>query len=286
MVINKNNKLKKIINIYQLNYKNDRSPGLGDFIRGCFCLMQISKLLNVDFDIDISNHPMSKYIETNKCNNKIDYNDIDFYIDLNRNESKDDKKKFIHRLNKYLNNKNTDTVTLLSTAFPIFNYHTDEGRNFIKSRLIPNNMMNNYIDNTLNDLGLQKYDYSVIHIRTGDKYLVENEEMSVEFINKINEEINKIKQKDKKYLLISDNNELKKYYINTPNFYVYIKNIEHLGGEFIKSVDNDGVMNTMLDFYLMSYSNSNISISVYSWKSGFSEWCSKVYNIPFSYVIL
>ena len=58
-----NTKLKKIVNVYQTDYKNMKSPGLGDFLRGCFCLMQVCRLINVEFDIDISQHPLSKYIE-------------------------------------------------------------------------------------------------------------------------------------------------------------------------------------------------------------------------------
>ena len=34
--------VKKIVNVYQLQYKNCNSIyGFGDFLRGCFCLIQI-----------------------------------------------------------------------------------------------------------------------------------------------------------------------------------------------------------------------------------------------------
>ena len=35
--------LKKIINVYQPTYKNGVAQGLGDYIRGCFCLYQIAE---------------------------------------------------------------------------------------------------------------------------------------------------------------------------------------------------------------------------------------------------
>ena len=47
-----NTKLKKIVNVYQVDYINGKSSGLGDFIRGSFCFMQLAKLLNLEFDID------------------------------------------------------------------------------------------------------------------------------------------------------------------------------------------------------------------------------------------
>jgi len=55
-----NKKLKKLVNVFQVNYLNGKSAGLGDFIRGSFCFMQLAQLLNLEFDIDISNHPISK----------------------------------------------------------------------------------------------------------------------------------------------------------------------------------------------------------------------------------
>ena len=38
--------------------------------------------------------------------------------------------------------------------------------------------MKSYIDNALNELGLSKKRYGVIHIRTGDKYLVDKNKIS------------------------------------------------------------------------------------------------------------
>jgi hypothetical protein len=57
-----NKKLKRLVNVYQLNYTNGVAQGLGDYIRGCFCLLQISSLLGLQFDMDLTNHPMSKFL--------------------------------------------------------------------------------------------------------------------------------------------------------------------------------------------------------------------------------
>jgi len=43
-------------------------------------------------------------------------------------------------------------------------------------------------------------------------------------------------------------------------------------------------MNTMLDFYLMGYSNAIISLSVYGHVSGFSKYASILNNIPFNFI--
>ena len=73
-------------------------------------------------------------------------------------------------------------------------------------------------------------------------------------------------------------------YLLLVDFYILVRDIEHLGGEGIKSTETNGVMNTLLDFYLMSYSNTIVSISVYGHVSGFSKYCSVIYGIPFKFI--
>ena len=54
---------KKIVMVYQLKYKNGGIYGFGDFIRGCFALIHICEQIGLNFDIDLSNHPLSTYVE-------------------------------------------------------------------------------------------------------------------------------------------------------------------------------------------------------------------------------
>ena len=287
-----NKKLKKIVNVYQLDYCNGKSPGLGDYLRGCFCLMQVSKLLNIEFDLDISQHPLSKYIDNPIRVDGIDYNNIKFYTEVNRrngannyeNVRENVNKDFLNHIINYLNCQNGETCGLFSNAYPCFNTHLTDGKEFIKSRLRPSNIMMNYVDYTLKNLNLSKNGYGVIHIRTGDNYLVNNAPIDINFINRITNLIKKFIKQDRRYLIISDCNILKSHLKSIPNLYIYVKPIEHLGGEGIKSTETNGVMNTMLDFFLMEYSNAILSLSIYDHVSGFSKFCSIINNIPFNYI--
>lgn len=286
-----NKKLRIIVQVYQYNYVNQKSPGFGDFLRGSFYLMQLARILKVDFKMDISNHPMSKFIVNYGKIGRINYNDIVYLQGLNRpieisllsnppNNMYMDIDYANSIINK-LNQSNTESVGLFSNAFPFFYNFSDYGRNFIKAHLKPNNIMLDCIKNAFDSLHLQPNTYAVIHIRTGDQYLSTDRTTTPPNYSDIIEIINKLNNIDKKYLIISDNNALKSRLKAYSNFYVDIHYMEHLGGECNYNKSTDGIKNTLLDFYLMSYSNSILSISVYDHVSGFSKYCSEIYNIPF-----
>lgn len=286
-----NKKLKKIVNVFQLEGINGKTPGLGDFLRGSFCLLQLSQLLNLDFEIDISNHPISKYIDGSSSVDGVDYNNIIIYREYNFNfNSKikiyDEKiinlnPDFLNQTIEWLNSIDCEIFGFFSNAVPFFYKHTQYGINLINSKLQPNILMNVHIDNSLKELGLIKKNYDVIHIRTGDEYLLNKKKMDVNFINEIKKKINNFIVKGCNYLILSDSNYLKSILNIYPNFYISIKNIEHLGGETINEDNSEGIINTMIDYYMMSYSNAIICLSVYNHISGFSKYCSVLNNIPF-----
>ena len=73
----KNKKIKKIVNVYQPNLINIKPGGFGDYLRGCISLSLLCKIIDVEFSMNIKNHPMSKYIYTdNHEDTNIDYETI------------------------------------------------------------------------------------------------------------------------------------------------------------------------------------------------------------------
>lgn len=287
-----NKKLKKIVNVFQLDYLNGKSQGLGDFIRGSFCFMQLAQLLNLEFDIDISNHPISKFVIFSSPVEGLDYNKVMIYDNHNYNIDPSTTKmyneksinitpSFMNKTINWLNSQDCEILGFFSNAHPFYYKHTEYGKNLINSKLQPNLLMESYIDNRLKELGLSKKNYGVIHIRSGDKYLLNQEEISNEFIDKIKNILNKFIVHDRKYLILSDCNYLKNTLKTYPNFYISVNNIEHLGGESINKDNEEGIINTMIDYYMMSYSNAIMCLSVYGHISGFSKYCSVLNNIPF-----
>jgi hypothetical protein len=80
----------------------------------------------------------------------------------------------------------------------------------------PNEEMKQYIEKTIMNLGIIKHNYIVIHIRTGDSYLItEKNELYVDYIRNLTLEINNSIKEDNddtssiKYVIITDNNNVK-----------------------------------------------------------------------------
>jgi hypothetical protein len=287
--------VKRIVNVYQLKYKNGIAQGFGDYIRGCFCLMQICALLGLEFDMNLSNHPISKHLYSEEEGEKrekselkseyINYSEILRYEDVNyipvnsKVYTKDSFRfleGFINNLNSY---KTGDTFYIFCHSFPIF--ETQEiGRKFVLNKILPNSSMQLNIQATLMKYELTPRRFAVIHIRSGDKYLLKNNILNSLVVKKIVDILSKNMKPGTKYLILSDNNQIKLLLKKVfPQIVIRMTRITHLG-ESTNSTD-DSIMDTLLDFYLMSNAFQIISFSPYNWGSGFSKWCSVLYKIPY-----
>ena len=278
-----NTRLKKIVNVYQLQYTNGPAPGFGDYLRGCVCLYQLCNYLDIEFEM-IVNHPMSKYL-THQQNipQNIDYNSIEFYKDNNffpLGEKKFTTKPdlFYKNLMKYLNSKDTEILYVFSNAFPIWK-HGPKVATLIRYNIYPTDEMIGYVNETLNEINMPLNDYHIVHIRSGDQHLLDGQKMKYEKFKKIIYILEKYTENDKRYIVLSDNKNLKNHLRGYTRFAVYNKEITHLGENGLKS--DDGIKNTLLDFFIMSRASRIMSITAYAHGSGFSEWCAKIYNIPY-----
>jgi hypothetical protein len=292
-----NPKLKKIINTYHLSFKNSNTPGFGDYLRGCFCLYQVAKILDLEFDMDMKNHPMSKflfdYTENTTTTTSVNYNEVcrfnnDNYVGIDLKHYKNKSPEFLNELINHLNSINEEDYYLFSNAFPIFSRFRNEARQFIKSKIVPNEMMQQNIRLRMKNLGLKRKRYSVIHLRVGDGYLLSNDTINQNnllFFEQISQFLTNNMNADSKYLLLADNNYIKKLMKDRfPSIVVQNRPITHLGEQ--SELSDVEVMNTLLDFYTMANSNKIFSFSKFNWGSGFSEWCGVVYNIPYVKVIV
>ena len=289
--------IKTICNVYQEQYKNGTyATGLGDFIRGCYYLINFCETYKIDYKIMI-NHKMKTYLKKYEHQPMYDnWKGIDFFSNNNYDGQQIDANKVIHNLpGKIINSKFvkylTDNVQVINEAVYIYNiifpnhdiceYHKEHMRGILE----PTEYMASLIEITMNNLNLVKNNYTVIHIRSGDKYLKDGRtDFNDQYITHLTKEIfYTIKQRKRpiySYLVLTDNMEIKHTIVRTfPWIKILFNSIAHLGQGVVQC--DEPIKNTLLEFYLMSRAASIISFSSYEHGSGFSQWCAKTYNIPY-----
>ena len=288
----------QIINhVYQSKYEygKENSSGLGDFLRGCYFILEFCETYNFQSKIIFNNciskflliktHDLERFDNVLKgisvCRNN---NYREFVVknnDIIKDQLKDNKNimpdfvDYVAKLPQYSGN-----VFAYCIAFPI-NEIPEKNKEYMRKFLEPTNEMQLTINQTLDDLNITSKQYIVIHIRAGDSYLKEEKDTFTNgYIHNLINNIKNVLNIDDNYLLIADSNDVKKIIqIYFPNFKTLMNPITHFGEGVV--LEEEKVKNTMIDFYLLSHSKSIFSYSVYEHGSGFSYWCAKTFNIPY-----
>ena len=293
----RNKGIQIINNVYQskYNYGKYNCTGLGDFIRGCYFILEFCDKFGFQPKI-IFNNCISKFlhIKTHKLDliqnvlRSIDffkYNNITSYNvqnDVILDPIKDNENitgnfvEYMVQSPSYYSN-----VFMFCNSFPIGEI-SEKNKEYMRIILEPTAEMKQYVYDTLGEVNLSIKEYNVIHVRSGDRYL--KNDINV-FSNRYIEKLMVAIRSDmhfngQKYLIIADNNAIKIALKNTfPDFKILLKDITHFGEGVV--LEEEKVKNSLVDFYLLSLSKSIFSYSCYEHGSGFSSWCAKTYNIPY-----
>lgn len=294
----KKKNIHKIFHVYQEKYADDSHPtGFGDFIRSCFFIIQFCTKYGFQYEI-IINHPIAQFLNKFSLHNSLSCstlnNKVFMFSQTNWLESIFDNQNYIERFllvkqkfNLFIDylcslpviNKSVFTYNIM---FP-YDEISLEDCNKIHSVFEPSREIVEKVDEYLSNLGLVKNQFIVLHIRSGDSYLKnQNKIFNSLYFEIIKNEIIEIifKVKNVNILLIADNNEIK-LLLNEefPHIKFLVYNITHIGEGV--DLETEKVRNTMIDFYLMSYASFIYSLTSYPHGSGFSYWCSKMYGIPY-----
>tara|TARA_B110000285_G_scaffold16967_1_gene16536 strand:- start:106 stop:1311 length:1206 start_codon:yes stop_codon:yes gene_type:complete len=296
----KQKNVAKIYHVYQPNYVNNVSPtGLGDFIRSCFFIFHFCNKYEFEGKILIK-HPIAVFLQNHHLTfltNQQLLSGVHMFThgnlkDLHLNRIKDSNttgecdlyENALPLYTDFLSNLTVINKSIYSynILFP-YNNNIFYFRSQVQHVFQPTSDMVLYIDQTMNHEGIIKKGFVVIHIRAGDKYLIKKEtNLNPSFMEEIIKSVNEIVVRTiQPILIISDNNQLKLLIKQKfPNVKTIFNEATHLGEGVALNIQN--VKNTMLDFYLMSYASSIYSFTTYDHGTGFSYWCSKLYNIPYS----
>ncbi len=153
-----------------------------------------------------------------------------------------------------------------------------------------------YLNPAFAALDIEPRKYYVLHIRSGDKYLIHNKEtVKPDYIKTLQREFHQVftkyaylqQQQDNeeripsKFVMLADNVIVKQFMLRTFSFLkTELKPVTHLG-EGVKIQDTH-LANTVVDMSILSSSLGIFSFSNYTHGSGFSEWIAKLHGIPYS----
>ena len=292
-----NPNLKKIVNVYQVQFKGFKAPGLGDFLRGCFSMCQFIHAINkaygttIGFGIDIRNHPLSKSIVQPTVPLTIPYETLgEFKITAQKVLDTASEAAMLKEITKRFNAlpvDSTGTYYGFCCKYECYTVYNSYDMEYIRSRFSPTNDMASYIQTALVELNLKPKTYSVLHVRCldADSFTfakdIPPKPLSAAYFKTLDELVSKAADPRKTYLILSSHNGVKDFYSNKIGFVSRQSAICHLGLDDKQS--EDATKDTMLDFYLMSMANDIIGITPYG-VCGFSQECAKLYDIPHHYV--
>ena len=111
--------IDRLVNVYQLKYKNDEDvTGFGDFIRGCFYMLYVCQLCNLNYNIVI-NHPVSRFLKNNE---RLVYPDqlLSSIRRCKKNNCEDPQPDQFRRIQPIFNEQiNSDFVSYLCNDVPV-----------------------------------------------------------------------------------------------------------------------------------------------------------------------
>jgi hypothetical protein len=280
-----------IENVYQEKYNNNiNATGLGDFIRGSYFLLEFCDNNNIPCNINILNHPVSQFLEMYKNKQPLIYNNINKFEVTNFNPHvshdgiitnvsdpsiSDEVIKFLSKQRIF--NKKLYVYTIAYPSSEI----APKYKEYMKQILTPNLRLKSLVDKMLLDLELVSKKFTIIHIRYGDDFLIQNKtgikKSHLAIIQKTLDTLNL----NQKYLLISDNTIVKNILqLNYPFLKIHLNEITHTGEGI--HLETNKLQNTMIDFNLFSHAANVIAFSVYIHGTGFSRWAAETYSVSYS----
>jgi len=261
--INSNENCKKtIVHIFYPYQK-----GFGDYLRGSILLAQYAKYYNINLILNVSPHPISKYLNTETKSLSHTEKTHVIYWSIYKTES--DTR--LHSLISQFVRSDENTIYVVTDLFYNINLVTKDIKDYINSLFEFKQEYYN-IANKLFNLE----EYTVLHIRCKD------EEVTHDFQdNYLLTEIIKL-QLPINTIIMSNNYPLKKKISKLFGFYFLDTKTQHSA----KISDYKNLESTIIDYIILSKSSRTYCFTYYLHGSGFSQQCSVLNNIPYSITFL
>lgn len=245
--------------------------GLGDYLRGVFSCIGLCTEHNISWELDYRYHPISRFLE-NRHVTPDDYTLSDVTV-----FHMEDTKCLVHAFPQ-LGAMEDGVFYLTTNAWYLQNGIKETAKQRVRESLYPCVELQNGIQNILNHLGIQPRHFTALHVRLGDRYVVEGFTDTSEFEmlrNKILAEIYK-ETIQEPIVIVSDCQGFKTYLAELEGFLQSPSIPCHLS----IADDTDAIFQTLCDFFLLGNASHIYQYSYRSYGTGFSDWCSELFSVP------
>lgn len=253
-----------------------KTYGLGDLLRGTIYLHQMSVRLGFDLIVDISMHPISKYLVVHEhAHTK--------YVNANM-----DKLHIVHAYETtkfeviYKASLGTAEPLLICTNMFCNEPLSEECKQFMKTLLTPNEAFANYMMQQHASYDVSAAPYSIVHVRLGDDEFFENKSVNN---SNVNDAIALLKRHTMPGdILLSNSYRFKQHVKALYGTAIPMFNTRplHLGELSTMFHDNvaDSFKETLYEFFALGNAIAIKTYSVYDWVSGFVKFAGLIFDVP------
>ena len=253
---------KTIVSLYSGMYY-----GFGDYLRGSILIAQYAKHFGIKFQICMTSHIISKYLDKSDQNQVTSEDTIHIYHHIYHNNVSDYRD--IYKLI-------SDFVNLDQTVLYIecnTNYHesllSNDIKEFINSSIIFKKCYYDAVDELIT-----LKNYNVLHIRTGDNNFTNDLPQS--YKEYLCDEI-KILNLTSNTVVMSSNYNLKKHIGDVFGYQYVDMKPSHTDNHF----NSSNLDTEIIEYIILSRSSYTYCFTCHQHGSGFSEQCSVLNNIPY-----
>ena len=299
--------VRTLVNVYQERYREGQpNTGFGDFLRGCYFLLQVCDNLGIQCDIELR-HLLGKWVECSEQRDRCIKTEIPRYMETNRghNEVRSNGELVNHcrdresmykdfcaylqqQVRRHHGHVPGGTLSMYNICFPWEEEIRPQHRECMRRWLAPTTEMRSLLDDTLSRLQLVPERYVVLHVRCGDAFLIEgNDTIPPVLLQELFRYLDALVDDNPSLssspiLLLADNQAIKHIVQDRYpllSLCAEYHSITHFG-EGVPQHEEQ-VRNSMLDFYLLSCARRIYCFTTNTHGSGFSKWCAVTYQIPY-----
>lgn len=243
--------------------------GLGDYLRGVFTTIGLCEEHGIPWELDYRHHPIHKWLTNQHCT-------PDDYVHADVSVFHLQDTQTLVSLFPQLKTIERDIFYMTTNARYLLQEIQEASRRRFLESFHPNSELQQGIEMALARLDVQKGAFTAVHIRMGDSYLLHGKKDTTQFEKARCAILELLKGNTRPVVVFSDCAAIKRY-LSEKNGFLQSPSVPcHLSAE----KDEKIVFATLVDFFLLGSAAQICQYSLYDHGTGFSDWCSEMFQIP------